>query len=160
MTNKLNNPEFIPFLLRSKRNTYAASNTAAGAANIVSPSRTASHDLAYQEGDFTYLDTYLGGYAFAGEEAVWHCGEPLWGMNYYGTMTVPEIPEGFGDFLKKAILQVPSEAPYRGPAFFQEDRFTYACSWQGDLAFFTGSESISYDGKEIYKLVFHGGVVI
>lgn len=155
MASKLDNPEFIPFLLRAKKSTYAA-----GDAGQVASSRTASKDLAYSEGDFAYLDTYLGGYAFLGEEAVWHCGQPLWGMNYYGTMTVAEIPEGFSHFLKQSLLRVPADAPYRGPAFFEEGGFTYTCVWSGDPVFFTGSEAIALHGQVIYKLNFHGGMII
>ena len=94
----ITDPDFIPFLLRAKRATYAG-----GDGGAVASSRQASHDLAYREGDWAYLDTYLGGYAFIGEEAVWQDGKPLWGMNYYGTMTEPEIPEGFSDFLKLSL---------------------------------------------------------
>jgi len=151
----IHDPEFTNFLLRAKTSTYAA-----GDAGAVAPSRTGSHDLAYREGEWAYLDTYLGGYAFIGEEAVWKDGTPVWGMNYYGTMTVAEIPEGFGDFLKLALRHVPADAPYRGPAHFEEGCFSYFCRWQGDPAFFSGDESIALDGQEIYVLKFHGGIII
>ena len=147
--------EFIPFLLRAKKNTYAAGDT-----GTVESSRTRSHDLVYRENDWTYLDTYLGGFAFIGEEAVWKDGMPVWGMNYYGTMTISEIPDGFGDFLKLALRQVPADAPYRGPARLEEGRYTYICRWQGNPARFSGDESITLDGKEIYGLYFHGGIII
>lgn len=147
-------PDFISFLLRAKKATYAA-----GDAGTVQPSRTRSHDLAYREGDLSYLDTYLGGFAFIGEEAVWKDGTPVWGMNYYGSMTISEIPDGFGDFLKLALRQVPEDAPYRGPTRFEEGQYTYFCRWQGNLERFSGDESITLDGKEIYVLYFHGGTI-
>lgn len=53
------------FLLKAKRNTYA------GSAKETSPSRLASHDFRYQEKDYLYYDSYLGGERFSGEEAVW-----------------------------------------------------------------------------------------
>lgn len=148
-------PEFIPFLLRAKRATYAA-----GDQGKVASSRTNSKDLAYTEGDFAYLDTYLGGYAFIGEEAIWFRGQPLWGMNYSGTLTVPEVPEGFSHFLKESLLRVPADAPYRGPALYEENGFTFTCQWEGEPAFFTGSETIAFRGQVIYKLNFHGGLII
>jgi hypothetical protein len=80
------NQQFVQFLIRAKQNTYA------GHGSDVAPSRTASHDLRYEEGDFAYYDTYLGGLKFVGEEAVWVKGKPVWGMNYYGWMLVEEIP--------------------------------------------------------------------
>lgn len=154
----IHNPHFIPFLLRAKKNTYAASG--AGDGGRVDSSRPASHDLRYQEGDWLYLDAYLGGFAFAGEEAVWYQGQPLWSMNYYGAMTVAAIPDGFSPFLKNALLQVPPGAPYRGPAEFQQGRFTYACRWEGSPAAFRGEETIALDGQVIYRLDFHGGQII
>jgi hypothetical protein len=153
-----NDPQFIPFLLRAKQNTYAAK------AGQVASSRPQSHDLAYQEGDWYYYDTYLGGFAFSGEEAVWNAGVPVWAMNYYGSMigiaSPQEVPDGFGDFLKHALMAVPAEAPYRGPKHFAEDRFTFTCRWNGDPTRFDGEEEIAYDGKIIYHLHFHGGLIL
>lgn len=159
----IDHPEFIPFLLRAKRATYAASGGNAPAGQVDS-SRPASHDLAYREDPWSYLDTYLGGFAFIGEEAVWKNADgpdqPVWGMNYYGAMTVETIPEGFGDFLKLALKNVPVEAPYRGPETFTEGGYTYSCRSEGDPALFQGDETITFNGQVIYKLFFHGGVVI
>lgn len=153
----LSDPQFVPFLLRAKRSTYAA-----GDQGQVASSRLASHDLAYQDGIYQYLDTYLGGFSFVGEEAVWKANVPVWGMNYYGTMTPAandSIPEGFSDFLKLALRNVPPEAPYRGPSRFDEGRYTYFCRWEGGLPFFHGEETITLDGEVIYQLYFHGGLI-
>ncbi len=68
----------IDFLIRAKKATYA------GKGPEETPSRPGSHDLKYSEGDLMYLDTYLGGGKFAGEEALWISGTPLWSMNYAG----------------------------------------------------------------------------
>jgi hypothetical protein len=151
----IDDPSFVPFLLRAKKNTYAA-----GDGGKVASTRPASHDLSYQEEDWAYLDTYLGGFAFIGEEAVWWGGKPIWGMNYYGTMTVDTIPDGFSPFLKQALLRVPAEAPYRGPAVYAEGDFTYTCRWEGALAGFRGEETIALAGQVVYRLDFHGGVII
>lgn len=151
----VNDPHFVPFLLRAKKSTYAA-----GDGGKVASSRPASHDLAYREGEWAYLDTYLGGFAFIGEEAVWCQETPIWGMNYYGTMTVDTIPAGFSEFLKSALLQVPPEAPYRGPAVYQDGEYAYTCRWEGTLESFRGEEMISLDGQMVYRLDFHGGKII
>ena len=68
------------FLVRAKRSTYASGIAPSG------ESRPGSFDLAYEEGEFRYLDSYFGGIDFIGEEAVWWKGTPVWGMNYYGWM--------------------------------------------------------------------------
>lgn len=150
---QLNTPEFISFLQRAKAATYA------GGGAETAPWRPGSHDLRHEEGGYLYIDTYLGGYDFIGEEAVWHAGVPLWGMNYYGWMLVPAAPEGFFQFLKDALGQAPAEAPYRGPARWQRGDFAYICRWEGELARFSGEESILHQGQTIYRLVFHGGRV-
>jgi hypothetical protein len=157
----LDNPEFIPFLQRAKSSTYAASENAPEL--FSAPSRTQSHDLAYREGDWAYLDSYLGGLSFIGEEAVWHCGQPVWGMNYYGAMLpngqVDGAPEGFSGFLKLALSNPPADAPYRGPAALEQGGYRYECRWQGDPREFWGDENIALDGQVVYRLRFHGGLI-
>lgn len=153
MENILRSPEFVQFLLRAKRATYAA-----GAAPGAS-SRPASSDLQYQEESFLYIDTYLGSRDFLGEEAVWHQNTPIWGMNYHGLMLVDEIPAGFGEILHAALSDIPADAPYRGPAELRMGRFRYLCAWQGSIERFSGSERIEQDGRAIYELAFHGGQI-
>ncbi|HEY9076100.1 MAG TPA: DUF5680 domain-containing protein [Anaerolineaceae bacterium] len=155
----IENPaEFTAFLCRAKLATYA------GKGPTTPSSRPASHDLHYREhlpgGEYLYIDTYLGGFRFAGEEAVWKDGAPVWGMNYYGWMLVPAIPEGFGDFLKEALRQVPASAPYRGPKEWQNGRYAYACDWEGALEGFYGQEWIMLGGEPVYRLLFHGGIIL
>ncbi|PKO15230.1 MAG: XRE family transcriptional regulator [Chloroflexi bacterium HGW-Chloroflexi-10] len=145
--------DFIQFLIRAKQNTYA------GSGPLTSASRTCSKDLAFEEGDFTYLDTYLGDIHFIGEEAVWHLGQPIWGMNYYGRMLVQTIPLGFSECLKEALLQVPSEIPFRGPEEYRSGDFSYQCAVEGGLEWFRGKEYIAHKGQRIYQLYFHGGEI-
>jgi hypothetical protein len=143
--------QFVQFLIEAKKNTYASDG------KLSTPSRPGSKDLLFQQGDYLYLDTYLGSVDFIGEEAVWHQQRPIWAMNYYGTMLTDEVPEGFSHCLKGALQSVPVEAPYRGPACFRDGLFEYACIWKGDIDQFEGTEQILVSGKEIYRLVFHGG---
>jgi hypothetical protein len=145
--------ELVQFLIEAKCSTYA------GNGQHGPPWRPESKDLPYRRGDYLYIDTYLGGIDFIGEEAAWVLEEPVWGMNYYGCMLVENIPDGFGEFLKEALLRVSAEAPYRGPAHYSAGRFEYRCEWQGDLECFGGGERILWEGQEIYRLFFHGGRV-
>jgi hypothetical protein len=142
------------FLLRAKRATYAGGVESSGS------SRPSSHDLPYQEGAWFYLDSYLGGFKFAGEEIVWKDGTALWGMNYYGRMVSADIPSGFSQFLKLALRNVPAEAPFRGPARFTDGDFSYRCAWSGNLGCFQGEEWIDLREETIYRLVFHGGYLL
>ena len=141
----------LAFLLRAKRNTYAAK-----AAESV-PSRPQSHDLVYTEEPYLYLDTYLGGERFSGEEAVWQSGTPVWAMNYSGRVLGKQFN---GDFLKHALLLVPGERPYRGPEFYQEGDLSYSCRVSGTPDWFQGYEAIHFLEALVYECHFHGGSVI
>jgi len=140
----------IDFLIRAKKATYASNG------NEMVSSRPNSHDLQYVEGSLKYIDTYLGGDKFAGEEALWENDVPFWAMNYVGRV----IGDGFsGDFLKEALSLVPEENPFRGPAEYSSVDFTYKCEVNGDFNWFTGYEEIFLSGNKIYELFFHGGEV-
>lgn len=143
--------ELVSFLLRAKQHTYA------GHGAECEPSRPASHDLRFQEGSLLYIDSYLGGQKFSGEEAVWQDEVPVWSMNYYGRV----IGESFsGDFLKAALFEVPAESPFRGPEIFRQGDYTYQCKTDGDFEWFQGYEDIFYLDKKIYELHFHGGIIV
>lgn len=143
-------PHVVDFLLRAKRATYAGHGAEGDA------SRPASHDLAFAEGRLAYLDTYLGGERFAGEEALWEDGVPFWAMNYCGRV----VAEGFsGDFLKAALSAAPPDKPFRGPELFRDDENTYHCRVEGDAEWFSGREWIERDGAPVYECVFHGGSI-
>lgn len=140
----------ILFLIRGKQKTYA------GKGRETESARPASHDLKYQEGEYLYYDTYLGGENFSGEEGIWIKNIPVWCMNYSGRV----IGEGFsGDFLKKALLNVTEEMPYRGPCIYTEGEYHYHCRVEGDFFWFQGYEEIFYGTRKIYECLFHGGKV-
>ena len=142
--------QIVGFLIKAKRATYA------GKGAETAPSRPASHDLVYREGDLMYLDTYLGGEKFAGEEALWIAGVPVWSMNYVGRVTGENFS---GDFLKEALLHVPEDKPYRGPRNYTNGDYAYFCDTEGDFDWFQGRETIDYRGKQVYECFFHGGII-
>lgn len=142
--------EIVDFLCRAKKSTYAAKAAEAGS------SRPKSHDLIYEEGNLQYIDTYLGGEKFSGEEAVWCDGTPIWSMNYMGRI----LADGFcGDFLKECLLLIPKEYPYRGPLVHKNGEYTYHCIVNGEFAWFNGYEEIFYNDIKVYECIFHGGCV-
>ena len=138
----------VKFLIKAKKVTYAGKGAESES------SRPESHDLRYSEGGLTYIDTYLGGERFAGEEALWRDGKPFWAMNYVGRVTGGDFS---GDFLKEALLRVPEEKPFRGPEHFEDGGYSYDCEVPGDMHWFFGRETISLNGTEIYECLFHGG---
>lgn len=138
------------FLIKAKKSTYA------GKGAETASSRVKSHDFIYSENDLMYYDTYLGGEKFAGEEAMWISGTPYWSMNYIGRVTGC----GFsGDFLKEALLHVPADMPFRGPASYSDGDYIYQCVVTGDFEWFQGRETICFLGNEVYECYFHGGLI-
>lgn len=103
-----------------------------------------------------YIDTYIGGEKFAGEEALWENGSPYWAMNYCGRI----IANGFsGDFLKEALSNVPLNMLYRGPSQYKKGNFAYWCSVDGSFEWFIGHEEIYVGNDKVYECMFHGGFV-
>ncbi|HHX13260.1 MAG TPA: hypothetical protein GX731_10590 [Clostridiales bacterium] len=142
--------ELIEFLIRAKRNTYA------GKGAETTSSRPNSHDLIYEENELKYIDTYLGGRCFTGEEAIWKDNKPLWAMNYSGRV----IGANFScDFLKDALYHAPENKPFRGPDYYEDGEYTYTCSVNGDPDWYQGYEEIKYQGQKIYECYYHGGIV-
>ena len=144
------NDELIAFLIRAKCRTYA------GKGAELPPCRPGSHDLSYAEGEWMYYDSFLGGERFAGEEALWVKGLPVWSMNYCGRVTGERFS---GDFLKEALLRVPRELPFRGPEEYECGEYRYECRVDGDFSWFQGHERILRNGEEIYDCFFHGGTI-
>lgn len=143
--------KMVEFLLNAKRFTYA------GKGPLSKSSRPSSYDLTYEEGEFLYIDTYLGNYQFSGQEAVWHKGKALWALNYTGRVLDKEFS---GDFLKEALKNNSQNLPYRGPSVLQKGDYTYHFIINGDLDWFDGYEEILYAGKRVYECRIHGGSII
>ena len=144
--------ELRGFIVQAKTNTYAT-----GEGSTAQPSRLGTKDFPYQMGDYKYLDSYVGGLNFAGQELVWKDEKSIWAMNYYGTTFNPV--EGFPAFLFKSLKLVTEANPYRGPEQYSDERFEYICSWNGDIKQFVGEEKILCSGEVIYQLSFHGGII-
>jgi len=144
------NESLINFLCKAKKATFAGKGTE------VPSSRPNSHDLHYAEGNLKYIDTYLGGEKFAGEEALWNDNIPFWSMNYAGRI----VGEGFsGAFLNEVLLLVPKDHPYRGPMVYQNGEYKYHCIVNGEFDWFHGYEEIFYNDKKVYECIFHGGCI-
>lgn len=143
--------KIINFLCEAKKETYA------GGGMEVEPSRPNSHDLVYCKENYKYIDSYLGGERFTGEEALWINENPYWAMNYSGRV----LDEAFkGSFLKDVLSKVTKEYPYRGPLVYQKGDYKYHCIINGEFEWFNGYEEIYFNNKKIYECVFHGGIVI
>lgn len=151
LDNNIEYNDFVDFLILAKKNTYAGSGV-----EQEKTSRPNSHDLVYENDRYKYIDTYLGGERFSGEEAVFENNVPIWAMNYSGI----EINDKFsGSFLKDALSNVKESKPYRGPDIYKDGEYLYICKVDGDFEWFQGREEIYWQEEKVYECVFHGGKV-
>lgn len=142
--------EIIRFRLKANMNTYAAFK------NEAEPTRLDSHDFEYEEGEYIYHDTYVGGEQFAGEEAIWKNGHAVYAMNYLGRVLGDTFS---GNFLKEALRAANAKHPYRGPEFYQSGEYFYKSKVSGDFAWFQGHEEIYCKEEKVYECYFHGGLM-
>jgi hypothetical protein len=150
----MENPtEFVAFLLRAKLKTYAT-----GGEGAEQTLEDGSREMSYREGSLFYRDRYFGFSPFVGEEVVWENDQAVWAMNYYGVVTDESVAPGdIYSFLQKAMQQITSERPFRGPKEFSEGDFLYQDTSEGDAEFFAGEEAIFFQKKQVYLLKYHGG---
>lgn len=143
------------FILAAKAATYI------GDGEPTTSCRLGSHDLAYEAGDYHYLDSYFGGSDFIGEEVVYHQDNPVWGMNYYGKLLKPDMisPEEVGMMLKVSLSRMYDTGRFLGGWLHTHDGLTYHDTSQGSLGHFSGREWIEIDGEVVYELVYHGGLI-
>lgn len=142
--------ELIRFRLKANLHTYAAFM------NAVDSTRLDSHDFRFEEGAFTYHDTYVGAEQFAGQEAIWKNGRAVYAMNYMGRV----ISDTFSsDFLKEALRAADMDMPYRGPEYYQAGSYIYRCKVSGDFRWHQGEEEITCAGSRVYECRFHGGLL-
>lgn len=144
------------FIVNAHNNTYAGNGIK------VSSSRLSSEDFEFTEKNLTYHDTYFGDFCFIGQEIVYECNKPVWGMNYYGK----ELTKGINtktifSFLKEALSQKVNEIlPVRGPKNYRKKLFTYTNTCNGTLEDFYGVEKINLKNKTIYQCSYQGGSIL
>lgn len=124
-------------------------------------SRTGSHDLGWSQGDWRYLDSYFGGTDFIGQEVVWFKDEPVWAMNYYGYIALPELIDGqrAGETIKAALSAMYAEGRFLDGFRWAGVHGTYIDTSTGDAGHFHGREVIMVAEREAYALDYFGGLV-
>ena len=148
--------EFIEFLIKAKTNGYAS-----GESSVKIKEYDSSKTITFSEGKYKYHDNYFGGEPYGGREVVFIQGKPFWMMVYYGrvfenkNISVKEIYS----FLQKALKTIPAEAPYRGDRIYEEYNFFYMNLWAGTIENFSGKETLSHKGLQVYEASYLGGLV-
>ncbi|MFA5232656.1 MAG: DUF5680 domain-containing protein [Candidatus Paceibacterota bacterium] len=144
------------FLVKAKINTYSFSGE--DSEKILSDG---GKEFNFKEKEFRYQDRYFGFSPFIGEEIVFRAGEFIWGMNYYGKIFSQIVPpEKIYQFLREALKNIPEDKPFRGPDRIERGNLKYFNKAKGSIEKFEGEETIFYKRKLIYKLVYHGGIVM
>jgi hypothetical protein len=147
--------EHIRFLVEAKKASYAS-----GDASLAVTSADGTKELTYQREKWLYRDRYYGSDPFFGGELLFHDGKAVWGMNYMGWLVLKEANAGeVYRFLQAALRNVDESSPYRVPAEYQQGSWLYLDEHQGNQDRFTGIEYIMYKTQEVYRLVYHGGLI-
>lgn len=148
--------ELCQFLVKAKKSTYAAGDTAQ---KIVNEDKSTT--LIFEDGDWKYHDNYFGGEPYGGREIVFYKGLPVYIMVYYGW--VDESVTDFGavyKVLQEALTLIPEDKPFRGPKEFISGDLFYKNTFEGEIDNFFGEENISNkNGKELFKAKYIGGLV-
>lgn len=143
------------FIVRAKSATYVGSGAPSPAC------RPGSHDLQFTDGPFSYLDSYFGGSDFIGEEVAYFEGRPVWAMNYYGRILLPDQITGAetGKIIKQSLTQMYRQGRFLGGFEYDTRIGVYHDTNTGDLVSFAGLEWITRQGARVYELVYHGGLI-
>lgn len=151
----INQSRLNEFILAAKAASYVGSGRPA------EPCRQKSHDLVFEQDEFQYRDSYFGGSDFIGEEVVYAHDEPVWGMNYYGTILRPDkiTAAEAGSMIKASLSQMYAAGRFLGGWENQLEDLIYHDTSEGDLAHFTGYEWIEKEGEKVYELFYHGGLI-
>lgn len=147
--------ELHQFIVQAKSATYV------GDGEKTNSSRQGSHDLVFENGRFSYLDSYFGGSDFIGQEVVYERNEPVWAMNYYGKIIEPEkiTAAVAGQVIKVSLSKLYEEGRFLSGFEFVVDKFIYTDTNEGGFQSFTGTEWITLDGVRVYELFYHGGMI-
>jgi len=151
----LNKEELLRFLLKARTKTYV------GAGGKVQPAFGGSNQLEYREGDWFYRDVYYtGNRIFMGLEAVYYQDQAVWSMSYYGSfkeMTEEELDK----ILREALMENWENTRIWKKVEWEKDGYKYICQpdFEGSIDELAGLETISKEGKEIYKFFYAGGIL-
>lgn len=145
--------EIKEFLIRANKNGY-------GNESVQETTESdGSHTITYSEGDWLFHDNFFGGEPFGGREVIFQKNKALWMMVYFGLISDSTLQKEIYTFLKKALLNFTEDLPYRGPKEMAEGAWKYTNYVTGDFDSFFGEEVIFYEGKEVYRAKYQGGLV-
>ncbi|WP_029587713.1 DUF5680 domain-containing protein [Bradyrhizobium sp. URHD0069] len=148
------------FLVEAKRRTYAGLDDDATVSAQIFPG---SKQLEHHEDDLSYRDIYFGMMYFVGQEVVQADERVIWSMSYAGGLSPGITDRGeflaIYAFLRKGLLGIHADRPFRGPSLFEDGHFRYVNTPEGDISEFRGEEEIYRSGERVYGLRYSGGII-
>ena len=120
-----------------------------------------SHTYIYELGDWKMHDNFFGGEPYAGRVVYFYQEKPYWIYVYYGAIdpSVNNVDEVYA-FLRKAMQQEKTQAVIeRGPEQYKDNEWAYTNTSKGNVGQFSGKETISRNGKQIFYTDYIGGLV-
>ena len=150
--------ELAGFIVEANCNTYAADG------GEVTPERKGYKELEYSRGLWRLRDSYTGYFRAPGMTTVYFKEKPSWTMAYGGTGQL-EGHEGIVKptftFLKKALMKLSLDMPFRGPAEYIEEDWKYTFNLiRGDITDFIGEEEILKSREKVFAQTVIGGIII
>lgn len=143
------------FIVEAKAATYV------GGGATHAPCRPKSHDIGFQRHEWRYLDSYLGGTDFLGQEIVWLAEQPVWAMNYYGRILRADLIDAdvAAQVIKQALAEMYLQGRFLGGFEWKRAAHSYEDQNQGEFTSFSGNERIVISQIEVYRLDYHGGLI-
>lgn len=148
----VNPKELIQFIAKAHRHTYAAPKETREKHRLKIPVLPGHVDYRFSDGAWSYHDSYAGQLRAPGREVVFFEDLPVWSMSYAG-MIKDDFKNDAGEiyvFLRKALMNFDDSIPFRGPSSWREGSFEYTFLFEGDVAYFSGRESITRNGVEVF----------
>lgn len=151
--------ELEVFLAKAMCSTYSVD----GPRSI--PKRLQFTEYAYEEGDWSYQDSYAGYFQSWGQEVVWYKNIPFWTQIYGGGVNEPaQVTKEFAaeifNFLKRALSSKKNSFQPRGPDELKNNNWLYQSEWHGDIVKFCGQEKIFCHSNLVFTHDFRGGLFI
>ncbi len=144
----------------------AAVATYAGSGPRVAAERGGFQELAFEDGDWSYRDSYTGYIRSRGQEIIRYRGDPVWAQSYGGGMEGRfardrDLSDRNMAFLKTALSSGDKRTRFqpRGPHELVRGDWRYAAEWAGDIAEFRGTEEIHHRGELVFTHQFIGGLI-
>ena len=115
----------------------------------------------YQEGDWSYENSWLYGEPSSGETVVRYKGSPCWSMSYRSEMMAYADRLEVYACLREAMEKPNDDGYFRGPIeYHTKQNYTYRNVQHGSLVKFNGHEYVKdIDGDVVFKIQYNGGVI-